>query len=270
MTKIKPLNRLELLEMWEWPEDARELLLGTLVGPSPEDRARAASLLHVIVDEEVASALIARALDAEEDEEVRGAAAIALGPALESADDELSIGDGDGLSEEAVERIASTLERLYREPSAPTLVRRRALEAAVRSPREWHAAAIRAAWAAEDPDWKQTAVFCMGHVRGFEDVVREVLDSGTEPLVAEAVKAASMHEGIARLAEPALVRLARSSEDRDVQLDAIEALGGAQSSGSLELLHELAESDDEEIADVAQEALVMRGVLDEVDHLDDF
>jgi hypothetical protein len=107
-------------------------------------------------------------------------------------------------------------------------------------------------------------------VRGFEEVLRELFDSGDERLVAEAVRAASKSEVIARLAEPTLVRFARSGKDRDLRLDAIEALGGGQSNKSLELLHELAESDDEEVAEVAQEALVMRGVLSDLDDLDDF
>ena len=72
------------------------------------------------------------------------------------------------ISEKTFRKIKQSLRKVYLDPGVPKLVRRRILEAAVRAPEEWHAAAIRTAYASDDPEWKLTAVFCMRYVRGFD------------------------------------------------------------------------------------------------------
>lgn len=52
----------------------------------------------------------------------------------------------------------------------------------------------------------------------------------------------------------------REAEDPALIHDAIEALASGETDASSELLEELSESDDEEIAELAEEALTMRGL----------
>ncbi|MCZ7679233.1 MAG: HEAT repeat domain-containing protein [Sandaracinaceae bacterium] len=151
------LDDLKYRAPWEWPEDAKERLVAALGAEDVDQRRTAAALASDAMDDELAAVVLERAMAADEDEEVRASAAIALGPSLEECDIEgfdHEIAEPP-LAEALFERIATGLERLYREPSAPKLVRRRALEAAVRAPRPWQTAAVRAAWASGDTGGKR-------------------------------------------------------------------------------------------------------------------
>lgn len=257
------LNDLATLPPWEWPGDAKERLLEALAPDSDsEQRLLAAELAFHVADDEVAEALLARALDAREDDEVRAAAVIGLGPALEECDIEGFDDVGDPpLSRATFDRVGSALERLYRDAAVPALVRRRALEAAVRAPRDWHTSAVRAAWASGDASWRATAVFCMGYVPGFSDQVKEALASNEPELVLAVVQAAANGSAdIGQAAEPTLLRMAGDRHtELEVRLDAIAALANVDSRESLELLETLASSPDEDVADTASEALAIRG-----------
>lgn len=257
------LDDLKYLPPWEWPEDAKERLVAALGADDPEVRRTAAELAHHAMDDELAAVVLERATSADEDEEVRARAAIALGPSLEECDIEgfdHEISEPP-LAEALFERIVTGLERLYREASAPKLVRRYALEAAVRAPRPWQTAAVRAAWASDDMEWRATAAFCMGWLRDLDGELGEALGASDPAILAAAVRGAA---GGGRQLTPAterrLVEVLREAEDPDLIHDAIEALAGGETDAARELLEELSDSDDEETAELAAEALMMRGV----------
>jgi hypothetical protein len=264
------LDDLENTPSWEWPADAKPRLLSALASDAPAaQRALAASLLSEVSDDEVAETLLARILDANEDADVRSAAAVAVGPALEVCDIEGFDEDFSEppLSQGVFDKIATALERVYRDGAAPVLTRRAALEAAVRAPRDWQTAAVRAAWATDDPSWRLTAVFCAGYVPGLEAVVGEAIATGDPQLVQTAVRsAANGMSAVVKIAERTVLEFAASeSAPREVRLDAIEALASLESPESMELLSQLTESSDDDIADVAQEALALRGLSEDDD-----
>jgi hypothetical protein len=110
---------------------------------------------------------------------------------LEQAElDEFEDADAVPVSENTFRKIAQTLRKVYLDPTVPKLVRRRILEAAVRSPQAWHAEAILTAYASHDPEWKLTAAFCMRYVRGFDRQILEALESADPKIHYEAVCAA--------------------------------------------------------------------------------
>ena len=78
-------------------------------------------------------------------------------------------------------RIQASMHKLYGDPATPKEVRRRIVEGSVRAPQEWHAEAVRKAYADGDPEWKQTAVFSMGYVPGFNAQILESLNSQKIP-----------------------------------------------------------------------------------------
>lgn len=189
------LTTLEDMPSWDWPTNAKDVLLGTLrsEGADEADRRLAAKLAgdFVVMDDEVVEALLAVVSATNESETLRGRAAISLGPALEHAylegfedPDELTI------SENVFQRAVQLLRRLYMDAAVPAEVRRRILEASVRAPQDWHTEAIRAAYASDDPAWKLSAVFSMRWLRGFEDQILEALASESEDIRYEAVHAA--------------------------------------------------------------------------------
>src|SRR5258708_21660743 len=164
---------------WDWPEDAAELLLDALRNArlSEDDLLLATELSgdFTVIDDELADALLSLLHNANKPEAVRGAAAISLGPALEAAglddfefddfeDDDSSI----PISEEMFDKIREALRPLATDPSVPTYVRRRVLEAAVRSQQEWQTGVIRAAYASDDPLWRPAGVFCNRQPKRFE------------------------------------------------------------------------------------------------------
>ena len=180
---------------WQWPDSARTVLLDVLRNPGapPSDRALAAELLgHVVVmDDQVAHVLLATVEDSGAHDALRAKAAISLGPILEQADvDGFDDPDMVPISQKTSREIQRTLHKVYADPAVPKLVRRRALEAAVRAPQEWQKAALRSAWASNDEEWKVTAVFAMAHVRGFEEEILEALHSPNEDIHYHAVAAA--------------------------------------------------------------------------------
>jgi HEAT repeat protein len=242
--------------MWEWPESARETIRSALSDDEPAVRLRAVGLVAEIADDELAGELL-RIIREDSDPEVSARAAIALGPALEMYDIEGLGADfdaGEPLSERVFEQIVAELEAVYRDASAPVLVRRRALEAAVRAPREWQEAAARAAFEAEDLDWQVTAVFCMGHLRGFDRQILKALDSDVESLVLEAVVAAGQAD-VVEASSRVLDLAAATDTTHALRVAAIGALGRLNPKGSKKLLTEMRRSPDAEILAAAEDAL---------------
>lgn len=252
---------------WDWPGGAAASIVRVLRNPSaaPTDRLAAAEYAGdlVVMNDELADALLGILCDGSESDELRGAAAIALGPVLEIGDTEgFDDVDPDAdmpITEATYDRIRSTLHELYRDGAVPKLVRRRVLEASVRAPEEWQAAAIRAAYHDGDPEWRLTAVFCMRFLPGFDDEVIDALRTGTDSLRWEAVVAAG--ERCVRDAWPYVVDLVRRERsNRDLLFAAIGAAPLIHPDEAEALLAELAELGDPEIDEVVFEALAMAGL----------
>ncbi len=260
------LDLLVNLPPWDWPQEAGDVLLGVLRDPgATPDRLAAAELAGnlVVMNDELAGVLLSLLLDGSEPEDLRGAAAIALGPVLE-------IGDIDGfvegdpysdvpITEATFDAIRRGLHEVYRDSAVPKLVRRRALEAAVRAPEDWQAAAIRAAYHDGDPKWRLTAVFCMRFLPGFDDEVVEALRTGDDILRYEALIAAGEHCILD--AWPHVVEVVRRERtDRDLLFAAIGAAPLIRPSEAEDVLAELAQLDDPEIDEVVADALAMAGL----------
>jgi len=257
------VERLRQTPPWEWPPDAGATLLSALRDRnlSADERETAAHLAGdlVVMNDDVAEALVSVASDRGEPETLRAAAAIALGPVLEQT--EMEGFDDDGVSEPPIaeatlETVLHNLRRIHDDAGEPMLVRRRALEASIRYPQDWHPNAVRAAYRSDEHDWKLTAVFAMQYVRGFEKEIRAELAGSDPELRFEAVRAAGAQELAA--AWPTVKSLLTSPDtDRDLLFAAIEAAAGMSPENARSILEDLADSDDEEIAEAADEALSM-------------
>lgn len=257
------LESLHETPAWQWPKDAGSTIYKALVNrqASESKRLAAAELAGdlVVMNEEIATALLAIACSSDEPEELRGRAAIALGPVLEQASNEEFEGEFDDpeavpISMNTYEEIKSTLEKLYADASIPKYIRRRILEASVRAGEDWHASAIRAAYASGDRDWMLTAVFSMEYIRGFDDQILESLGSADVDIHYHAIRAAGNWELGA--AWPHIIKLLQDpATPKPLLLAAIEAAGSIRPKEAGECLVHLADSDDEEIADAADEAM---------------
>src|SRR6266404_3054047 len=180
---------------WDWPADAGSMFQKILVDrrAKESDRLLAAELAgdFTVVNDDLADTLLMVACSADEPEQLRARAAIALGPVLEQADtDGFEDPDDVPITRRTFRNIQETLQMLYFDKSAPQLVRRRVLEASVRAPQSWHPDAIRAAYSSGDKDWMLTAVFSMRWVRGFDDQILEALKSADPEIHYEAIAAA--------------------------------------------------------------------------------
>jgi hypothetical protein len=269
------MNVKELSEIppWEWPDGAEEVLLEVLRGDraSVSDRLLAAELaaqLNVINDE-VAGTLLAVLRRGDEPVDLRGQAAISLGPVLEQAAiDGFEDPDDVPISERMFRTIQESLRKLYTDAEVPTAVRRRVLEAAVRAPQGWQRDAIRAAYASGDEAWTLTAVFCMRFIRGFDEQILQALDSANPDIHHEAVCAAGNWGIDAAYRHVVALVVSRDTEKR-LLLAAIEAVGNIRPGEAASVLDDLADSDDEDIADAVSEALTMAGGLSRLDAEDD-
>jgi hypothetical protein len=260
--KTVDLNILNNTPPWEWPRGAGDALMEVLRNPksSLSDQITAASLAGetVVMNDEIAELLLSIVRSGGRPDDIRAQAAISLGPALEEADmdgfdDDIS---QPPISEETFHAIKKTLREIHNDPKTPKEVRRRALEAAVRATEDWHRDAIRAAYSSKDDDWILTAVFCMRFVKGFDAQILKMLQSANPELHYEAVCAAGNWELDA--AWPHVAALAASPKtEKHLLLAAIEAVGSIRPGEAGEILDDLADSDDEDIADAASEALMM-------------
>lgn len=255
------LSKLKDTPPWEWPEETRDVLLKALrdEGASEADRLLAAELAGdvTVVDDELAEALLSLLRAPGEREELRGQAAISLGPVLEQADTE-GFGEPEEIpiSESAFVRIVESLRKLYMDADVPAGVRRRVLEASVRAPRDWHADAVRAAYAGDAPEWRLTAVFAMRWVPGFDDPILEALESGDEDVHYEAVCAAGSWGLDAAWPHVADI-LGSPTAGKPLLLAAIEAAADIRPGEAGAILVELTDSEDEDVAEAAHEAMAM-------------
>ena len=261
------IHNLEYMEPWEWPSNAAADILRVLrdKAASEDDRALAASFAgdFVVINDELAEELMAVVKDPGAPAEVRARAAVAFGPALEHSDSCDWMDEDDILvSEEVFNRMRQTLHEVYQDATVPKVVRRRALEGAVRAPEDWQEEAIRAAYASDDTEWKTTAVFGMAYVAGFDNEILDALQSRIPEVQFEAVRAAGSREVVA--AWPYIAHLLdRGTRDKDLLLAAIDAAPYVNREESLELLSALAISKDGEIAEAASDAMGMAVALRE-------
>jgi hypothetical protein len=252
---------------WEWPSDAGDTFKSFLRNRNApdSDRILAAELAGEIVamDDEIAGLLLGIIKDPAESDKLRAQSAVALGPVLEQTDTDRFDDDilpeeyreEPPITEESFEQIKSTLHDVYKDESMPKLVRRRALEASVRADSDWHAGAIRKAYANPDEEWKLTAVFAMQYVPGFDREILEALSSPNKDIHYEAIHAAGNRE----LSEawPHIKGLLQSSgTPKQLLLCAIGASPNVNPGEAGPALIDLSESEDEEIAEAAQEAMM--------------
>ena len=246
---------------WEWPEGAAATLLDILRG----DRGSASDLLLAaelagdvtVTNAELVDALLSILRSGDKPEAVRGPAAISLGPVLEHADTEGFEDAGDlPITERSFHEIQESLHELYIDANVPRDVRRRILEASVRAPQGWHRDAIRAAYGSGDEVWRLTAVFCMRFVRGFEEQILEALASTNPDIHYEAVVAAG-NWGLDAAWLPIAALVASRKTEKPLLLAAIEAAASIRPHEALEILDDLADSDDEDIAAAVDEAMAM-------------
>lgn len=258
---------------WEWPEGAGKMFLSILRNDKAKesDRLVAAELAgdYTVINDELAHALLSILGNSEEPEELRGQAAISLGPVVEQADT-YGFEDADDIliSEETFRSVHEKLGKLYMDLDVPKEVRRRILEASVRAPQSWHENAVRAAYSSRDKDWKLTAVFCMRFIRGFDDQILESLDSKNPDIHYQAVCAAGNWEVDA--AWPHITALVTSEKtDKDLLLAAIDAVAMIRPQEASEILVDLTASDDEEIVEAAYEAMAMAEPWEDEDDEDE-
>jgi hypothetical protein len=259
---------------WDWPADAGKIFWRILIDPRAKQSERlvAAQLAgdFTVINDELAETLLTIASSTEEPEKLRARAAISLGPALEQADtDGFEDPDDVPITEHTFRTIQESLEKLYLANSTPKEVRRRSLEASVRAPQIWHQGAIRQAYSSGDKEWMLTAVFAMRWVRGFDDQILMALKSGDPEIKYQAVLAAG-NWGLDGAWSPIVELLNDGHSPKALLLAAIGAVGSIRRDEAQTILVDLADSDDEEIAEAVEEALAPADIdLDEEDGEED-
>ena len=264
------MSLLKDIPPWDWPRGTGKALLDILRAdrPSESDLLLATELAgdFTVINDELVDALLSILRGGDKPEEVRGRAAISLGPVLEHVDTQ-GFEDADDLpiTERTFHRIQESLRKLYMDAGVPKDVRRQILEGSVRAPQDWHREAVRAAYGSDDEAWRLTAVFCMRFVRGFDEQILEALDSTNPDIHYEAVRAAGAWGVDA--AWPHIAALVTSGgTDKPLLLAAIEAVASIRPREAAEILDDLTDSDDEDIVEAVSEAMTMaEGLADEDD-----
>jgi hypothetical protein len=211
----------------------------------------------VVMNDQLADTLMGILGSGEESDELRAKAAISLGPVLEQADiDEFDDPDDVPIGERTFHTIQNFLRKLYETDGVPKEVRRRILEAAVRAPEDWQREAIRQAYASGDRDWVLTAVFAMRWMRRFDEQILQSLESEDVEILREAVEAAGNWELTA--AWPRIAPLVRDAATaKPLLLAAIGATGAIRPEEARKTLAKWTASDDGDIAEAAEEAILM-------------
>lgn len=186
-------NALKRLPPWEWPRNAGKIFLQVALNKtSPEDdRLLAVELAGdcTVMDDAMSLELLKLLCDSGEAENLRAKAATALGPILEYMEILDMEEDDMTISKAMFDHIQETLRSLHENRDIPKEIRRRCLEASVRSPQTWHAEAIRAAYLSQDEEEKLTSVFCMGYIDGFREELDQAMGDESPSLRNEALKA---------------------------------------------------------------------------------
>ena len=249
---------------WEWPEEADEIIIGILRDDHADESERllAAELAgdFTVINEELVDTLLSIVLRGDETEELRCQAVLSLGPVLEYAyTDGFDDPEEVPISEETFRRLQKSLRKLYLDTDIVKNVRRRILEASVRAPQDWHQDAIRAIYSLEDELWRLTAVFCMRFIRGFDDEIVEALESEDPEIHYQAVCAAGVW-GVEAAWSHVSGLLTSEDTDKPLLLAAIEAVASIRPQEAAEILTDLTNSEDEDIAEATLEALTLAGL----------
>ena len=141
------------------------------------------------------------------------------------------------LSRRGFAALQECLAGLYRDPHLDPALRRKILEAAVFSPQPWHEEAVRESWARPEPEWRSTALCCMGRLFpvDFTEEIAEGLDSPLDSLRTQAIVAAD-DRGLRELGPRILAIAAERGGDLEMLLCAIEALSTLRPPGARKLL----------------------------------
>lgn len=256
---------------WEWPETVVTLFLTALQDSHMDeaDRLLAAEMAgdFVAINDDLAKALLDIVEDNRESIELRSKAVISFGVALDyiyfDMDEFAEVDEYNdfAVSEQMYQRILKSLKSLYFDGTVPELVRRRTLEASVRSPQEWHCGAVRAAYQSQDKNWLITAVFCMQYIKGFQQEILEALQSKIPEIKYLAIQAAGNWDVTEAWPD---IRNVLKNQDADMNLllaaiDATVNIGHHEANAVLSDL--LAHSSNDDITEAVYEALAM---LDEL------
>jgi hypothetical protein len=263
------LDELKDTPPWEWPEDAADSLLAVLQDDKAEeaDRLLAVELSgdFSVIDEELSDALLAILKDPSANESLRGRAALSLGPLLEEVDLEgFDEPTEVPISEATFRRIQDVLHALYEAPSSSDEIRRAVLESSVRAPEDWHATAVRTAYATNEEAWQRTAVFCMRFVPGFGAEILEALESEDDTIHEQAILAAGTWQIDAAFSHVADL-VSDADTPKDLLLAAIDAVASIRPHEAVDYLEDLADSDDEEISEAVEDAMATAEGLCEED-----
>jgi hypothetical protein len=255
------LQQFIVIPPWEWPKNAGKIFLKALKDKAVNlpDRIIAADLAGdlVVMNEQLADALMTVVADPAEPSGLRAKAAISLGPVLEEGDT-MGFDDPDDvpISLLTFVKIQDVLYATYQDEANPKEVRRRVLEASVRASQEWHQSAISEAYATGDREWVLTAVFCMQYVRGFDPQILESLKSPDREIHIEAVIAAGNWE-LDQAWSHVVDLVTKPRTHRSLVLAAIPAIATIRPKEAVNILVNLADAKDEEIAEAAGEAIAM-------------
>lgn len=267
------LNSLIDTPPWTWPEEAGRTIRKVLTdrASKPKERMDAADLAGdlIVMNDEMAAAILSVVKRADEPDELRARAALSLGPVLDQADlDGFEDPDDTPISESMFKQIESTLHDLYVDETQPKEVRRRIFEASVRAPQEWHEDAIRAAYDSGDREWILTAVFAMQWVPGFDKQILEALENTDPEIHTEALTAAGEQD--VKGAWPHVAALLKDpTTPKDLLLAAIAASSTIMPKHGRAVLEDLEDSDDEEITEAVEEALLMADTTSDLDQNED-
>jgi len=175
----------------------------------------------------------------------------------------------DELPEEDFLSIKDFLLELVQDEGQPLDSRRFAIEALSFLNEPEVQDLIEAAYAHPDVTMKVSAVFAMGRQGDprWADIILKELDSEVKELQYEAVRAAGeacLDKAAPRLEELALV------DDKNLQLEAIWALGKIGGEGVSEFLYDLADDKDEDVREVVEAALEELNLRSEILEWDEF
>lgn len=268
------LTDLQIIPAWDWPESARQTILKSLTNRSAplDERLLAAEMAYDVSPDhdDVVTALADVVNEAGAPEGLRARAALAIGPALETAFQGVASEAGESLSEPVFRKAQKALKRIYDNANEAGEVRRCVFEALVRAPEEWHKAAIREAYDREDPAWQSSAVFAMRFVPGFKDEILEALESEDEEVLFNAICAAAERD--VRDAWPYIAELvADETTTTEILIAAIDAtpMLAPDADAVAEALEPLLMNDNEEIVEAATEAMSSVGEAGEDEDWDE-
>lgn len=248
------LETLSSLGLWEWPEDGHTIVAKGLADLDVETRLLGLECAAESFDR----ALVTRMIElwhGDPETVVQAAAAVSLGPALELMSDEMLDDEGDDegpslediedalpLTLEAFKALETDLQRRFEDTAEEPEVRRRCLEAAVRSPRDWHKAGVRYAFEQEGQAWRLTAVFCAGYVPGFGGEITDALDDEAPEVRMEAIRSAGV--GGIEVLGPEILDLLKDEEAYEpFRIAAAETLVHLDPPGTREVLEDLSQGE---------------------------